>query len=80
MRAVQQNESKDDLVQQLFDKHQESLVIYVDPDEEVEGESKIRLFMKSKKENSKLSALLGDLLSQLQRKRQCTNKRLFNQD
>ena len=56
---------KNNSIQQIQNEHKESLIIYLDPDEEIEGESKIELFMKADKYNSKLSSILEQLLLQI---------------
>lgn len=58
-----------DIVQQLLHGHQEAIVIFLDPDEESQGESKIGVFTKLLKSDSRLSQVLESVLNNIRHTR-----------
>lgn len=54
----------DPMVNELFQGHQEALVIYLDPDEENEGESNVGVYTKVR-DGSQLMMMLAAILEQL---------------
>jgi len=55
------------LISQIFENHQEAIVITLDPDDDNSSESKIGVFTKLVSNDSKLSAVLEQILLNLQR-------------
>lgn len=54
------------IIANLLQKHQEGLIIILDPDDHVLGESSIGVFTKLSPEGSRLSAVLNRILTNLQ--------------